>query len=331
MTQLNLPVVKSTAEQVDATTATVIPVDIDIKPGSDPNSINCRNKKGIVTIAILTTDDFDATTVDHTTVTFEGALEAHVNKKTGEPRRHEGDVDGDGDLDLVFHFRFGDTGLDCFSTEGTLVGETYDGIQVEGIDAVRMVGQGGGGAVLFTEDFNGYIPGSSGTQSETGLALGVFGSVPGWTGGGINHSHAVDLDPGLGTDWAVQFAGGSTAALGNTLTLVAGIPANDGGVLYQVSFDAAPTVWQVGSQSTRAVDGVRIDILRSDNSVLASFLHQPGAWPGGPDAQDSFNRASFTYTGDGTGDVRIHMVIDPPAVPHFGGAIDNLQVLGPAW
>ncbi len=184
----------------------------------------------------------------------------------------------------------------------------------------------GGGSVLFTEDFNGYVPGSTGTQFETGLALGVFGSVPGWTGGGINHSHAVDLDPGPGTDWALQFAGGTTAALGNTLTLDAGIPANDAGVLYQVSFDAAPTVWQVGSQITRAVDGVRIDILRSDNSVLASFLHQPGAWPGGPDAQNSFNRASFTYTGDGTGDVRIHMVIDPPAVPHFGGAIDNLRL-----
>ena len=48
--------------------------------------------------------------------------------------------------------------------------------------------------------------------------------------------------------------------------------------------------------------------------------------PRGSAAQDSFNRASFTYTGDGTGDVRIHMAIDPPAVPHFGGAIDNLQL-----
>lgn len=114
-------------------------VDIDIKPGSDPNSINCTNEDGVIAVAILTTDVFDATTVDHTTVTFEGAVETHVNKKTGEPRRHEEDVDGDGDIDLVFHFRLGDTWLDCYSTEGTLLGTTYDGYAIGGVDTVRMI------------------------------------------------------------------------------------------------------------------------------------------------------------------------------------------------
>jgi hypothetical protein len=123
----------------------VIEVDIDIKPGSDPNSINCKvkpNQNAVIAVAILTTDDFDAMMVDHTTVSFEGATEAHVDKKTGEPSRHEEDVDGDGDMDLVFHFRYGDTSLTCASTEGTLVGETFDGIPIEGTDAVRMVGGG---------------------------------------------------------------------------------------------------------------------------------------------------------------------------------------------
>jgi len=116
---------------------------IDIKPGSDPNSINCNNEKGVITVAILTTDDFDATTVDHTTVTFEGATETHVDNKTGEPRRHEEDVDGDGDTDLVFHFRFGDTALTCDSTEGVLTGKTFDGHSIGGTDDIRMVGGGG--------------------------------------------------------------------------------------------------------------------------------------------------------------------------------------------
>ena len=115
-------------------------VAIDIKPGSEPNSINCNNDNGVITVAILTTGDFDTTTVDHTTVTFEGASETHVDRQSGEPRRHEEDVDGDGDIDLVFHFRLGDTDLTCESTEGTLTGETFDDQSVEGTDSVNMIG-----------------------------------------------------------------------------------------------------------------------------------------------------------------------------------------------
>ncbi len=115
------------------------PGTLDIKPGSDPNSINCNNDQGVITVAILTTEDFDATTVDHATVTFEGASETHVNKKTDQPRRHEEDVDGDGDTDLVFHFRMGETELNCDSTEGILSGQTFDGEAIEGTDSVRMV------------------------------------------------------------------------------------------------------------------------------------------------------------------------------------------------
>jgi hypothetical protein len=119
-------------------------VEIDIKPGSEPNSINCKNGDGVIAVAILSSDDFDATTVDHTTVTFEGASETHVNKKTGEPRRHEEDVDDDGDTDLMFHFRLGDTGLGCDSTQGALGGETLDGQAIAGTDSVNMIDHGGG-------------------------------------------------------------------------------------------------------------------------------------------------------------------------------------------
>ena len=122
----------------------VIPVTIDVKPGSDPNSINCNNPEEVITVAILTTDNFDATTVDHTTVTFEGATEAHLSNKTFEARRHEEDVDLDGDTDLVLHLRRGATSLTCSSTEGTLTGETIGAEQIEGTDAVRMIDEGGG-------------------------------------------------------------------------------------------------------------------------------------------------------------------------------------------
>jgi hypothetical protein len=117
-------------------------VNIDVKPGSFPNSINCFNTNGIITVAILTTNDFDALTVDHTTVVFESASEVHVDKKTGEPRRHVEDVDGDGDLDLVFHFIMGETDL-VSSCDGEitcgLTGETFDGQIIEGVDVCRMI------------------------------------------------------------------------------------------------------------------------------------------------------------------------------------------------
>lgn len=122
-------------------TPPITPLDVvvDIKPGSDPNSINCDIPQEVISAAVLTTETFDALTVDNTTVTFEGASEFHVNRRTGEPIRHVEDVDDDADLDLVFHFRLGDTDLTCDSTEGTLIGETFDGITVEGTDSVRML------------------------------------------------------------------------------------------------------------------------------------------------------------------------------------------------
>jgi hypothetical protein len=117
----------------------ILPVLIDIKPGSDPNSINCNNVNEVIAVAILTTDYFDALTVNHETVLFEGAAECHINKGTGLMERHEEDVDLDGDMDLVFHFKLGETNLDCLSIEGTLTGELFDGIPITGTDAVRML------------------------------------------------------------------------------------------------------------------------------------------------------------------------------------------------
>lgn len=117
----------------------VLVVDIDVKPGIDPNIINCNNTKGVIPVAILSTEVFDATTVDHTTVSFEGACETHVSNKTGELRRHEEDVDGNGYTDLVFHFVMGDSNLDCDSIEGKIVGETFSGQPFKGSDSVHML------------------------------------------------------------------------------------------------------------------------------------------------------------------------------------------------
>jgi len=104
---------------------------IDIKPGSDPNSINLKSK-GVVPVAVLTTDLFDAATVDPDTVQLEGV---DAVKWTMD------DVDGDGDLDLLLHFSTQELAvvLDTFSTEATLTGETNDGEAFSGMDSVRIV------------------------------------------------------------------------------------------------------------------------------------------------------------------------------------------------
>jgi hypothetical protein len=114
-------------------------VTIDIKPGSYPNSVNCRNENANIPVAILGSYDLDVSMIDHTTVVFEGATEWHVDKQTGEPRRHMEDVNGDGIMDLVFHFHLVDTTLTCDSTEGTLTALFHDGTEVMGTDTIRMV------------------------------------------------------------------------------------------------------------------------------------------------------------------------------------------------
>lgn len=113
-------------------------VDIDIKPGTYPNSINCSgNGNVLVTVAILSTSSFNALDVDHTTVRFEGAAEKHSHQ--GNMTRHEQDVDNDGDMDLVFHFPFNQTTLECNSTAATLSGKTSSGQSFSGSDSVHMV------------------------------------------------------------------------------------------------------------------------------------------------------------------------------------------------
>ncbi len=87
----------------------------------------CNVGNGVIPVALLTTDSFDALSVDHNTVRFGDAFEAHQDKKAGEAQRHEEDFEGDGDLDLIFHFRAKETGYDCDSPQLTLTGETFSG------------------------------------------------------------------------------------------------------------------------------------------------------------------------------------------------------------
>ena len=49
------------------------------------------------------------------------------------------DLDNDGDMDLLFHFRTRETGISCGDTEATLTGQTWDGTLISGTDSVNTV------------------------------------------------------------------------------------------------------------------------------------------------------------------------------------------------
>jgi len=111
----------------------VIQVEIDIKPGKEPNAINPTSRQKIP-VVVLTTEDFDATQIDPDTVTFgpDGATEFH---RAG----HVKDVDEDGDMDLLLHFDTRDTGIACADTEATLTGATFIGEEISATDTIVTV------------------------------------------------------------------------------------------------------------------------------------------------------------------------------------------------
>jgi hypothetical protein len=122
----------------------IIPVEIDIKPGSDPNSFNI-NGKGVVPVAILGSADFDVSDVDVTSLEFAG-LAVRV-KGNGSPQCSIEDVSGanmpygepDGYEDLVCQFVDDAEGWTPGDAVATLTGNLFDGTAFEGTDSINIV------------------------------------------------------------------------------------------------------------------------------------------------------------------------------------------------
>ena len=108
--------------------------EIDIKPGSDPNSINPFGK-GFIPVAILGSDTVDVMDVDPDTLAFgpDGAALAHPNGP------HFEDVNDDGFTDLVGHFVVKETGIAFGDEEACLTGETFDTTPFEACDDIKTV------------------------------------------------------------------------------------------------------------------------------------------------------------------------------------------------
>jgi hypothetical protein len=113
---------------------TVLTAFFDIKPDGFPNSVNPRSR-GVIPVAIIGSDTFDVAEIDVTTLAFGpgGAPIAHLNG-------HLQDVNYDGIMDLLLHFRTQDTGIVCGDESAILTGETLDGQPFEGSDSITTVG-----------------------------------------------------------------------------------------------------------------------------------------------------------------------------------------------
>jgi polyhydroxybutyrate depolymerase len=92
-----------------------IAVDVTVQSGG----INPRSN-GVVPVAVLSTDGFDATTIDLDTVRFGPAGAAPVGASVT-------DIDDDGTPDLLLRFRIPDTGIEAGTETVTLTGLAAEG------------------------------------------------------------------------------------------------------------------------------------------------------------------------------------------------------------
>ena len=175
-------------------------------------------------------------------------------------------------------------------------------------------------ATVFSDDFNGYSGNQNNAQFQSNLEISHSGTSPGWSSTGGGAIHAVDLANLNGQNNPSNYA--PMIWQDNVLTQAAGIAANVSGFTYSVNFDASAAVYAAGGQATQAHDAIKVDVLRSDNSVLASYMHAPGAWTGNM----LFGSDSFQYIGDGSGDVRLRIGPNTAGDGHFQGSIDNIVV-----
>ncbi len=106
-----------------------ITIEIDVKPGSSENVINMKSE-GRVPVAILSNDDFDASSVDPNTITFGSTSPEHYTFC---------DVDSDGDMDILLHFRTQELAINEDCDEILLEAQDFSGQFLQGKDTVQVL------------------------------------------------------------------------------------------------------------------------------------------------------------------------------------------------
>ena len=109
-------------------------IPLDIKPNSDPNSLNI-GRPGVVSVALLSTDVLNtATQVVRSSLRWgPTGTEATVDRCGTE------DANADGLVDLVCKFQLSEAGFSLGNTLGIVTGRLIDGTSFMSADRVRII------------------------------------------------------------------------------------------------------------------------------------------------------------------------------------------------
>jgi parallel beta-helix repeat protein len=131
----------NTSEFTLAVFPIAVAVDLDILPG-DPTNTFDLNSGGVLAVAVPTTPEFDAATIDASDLSQIRFGDVDGTVRVSPEDETLGDVDGDGDLDRVFTFSISSLresgALTPASTRAGLGGNTFQGPAWWGEDAVTV-------------------------------------------------------------------------------------------------------------------------------------------------------------------------------------------------
>ncbi len=168
-----------------------------MKPGAADNTINLGSN-ALIAVAVLSSADFDAATIDPPTVRLAGApIEPRAN---GSLMVSLEDVDGDGLRDFLAHVRVANLELGPLASEVVLLGATRDGIGIHGRDRVRVVG------AIAAAVRHGRVPrgqSAAGRVGMSGLAISGLSPNPVESGSVLSFNLA-DGSPAVLEVWTVN-------------------------------------------------------------------------------------------------------------------------------
>lgn len=133
----------TTAASASYTIYLIQRVNLDIKPGNTKNNVNVKSQ-GVIPVTIYTTSDFDAATINGSTIQLAGVSARNFRLQ---------DVDNDGDLDLVLQFNtqavINALGVSLDSGESVIIdaeltGQTIDDVFIQGFDTIEFFQPGKG-------------------------------------------------------------------------------------------------------------------------------------------------------------------------------------------